>query len=82
MPYFGAINYLELTHGVKGVIEAGVLISFGYLGFEGITRLAEETKNPEKNIPKSNYTFTCDNHNYAKAQFGFYGYVCIASLLI
>ena len=53
VPYFGSINYLELTHGVKGVIDAGVLIFFGYLGFEGITRLAEETKNPEKNIPKA-----------------------------
>ena len=53
LPYFGSINYLELTHGVKGVIDAGVLIFFGYLGFEGITRLAEETKNPEKNIPKA-----------------------------
>lgn len=53
LPYFGSINYLELTHGVKGVIDAGVLIFFGYLGFEGITRLSEETKNPEKNIPKA-----------------------------
>jgi amino acid transporter len=28
-------------------------IFFSYLGFEGITRLAEETENPEKNIPKA-----------------------------
>jgi amino acid transporter len=53
IPYFGSVNYLELTHGTKGVVEAGVLIFFGYLGFEGITRLAEETENPEKNIPKA-----------------------------
>jgi len=53
IPYFGSVDYLELAHGTKGVVEAGVLIFFGYLGFEGITRLAEETENPEKNIPKA-----------------------------
>ena len=53
MPYIGSVNYLEAAQGLKGVIEAGVLIFFGYIGFEGITRLAEETKDPEKNIPKA-----------------------------
>jgi APA family basic amino acid/polyamine antiporter len=53
LPSFGKVNYLEAAHGFKGVIEAGVLIFFSYLGFEGITRLAEETENPEKNIPKA-----------------------------
>ena len=53
LPYFGSINYLELAEGIKGVIEAGVLIFFGYIGFESITRLASETKDPEKNIPRA-----------------------------
>ena len=53
IPYIGSVNYFEASQGLKGIIEAGVLIFFGYLGFEGITRLAEETKNPEKNIPKA-----------------------------
>jgi APA family basic amino acid/polyamine antiporter len=53
LPYIGSVDYLEMAHGMKGVIEAGVLIFFGYLRFEGITRLAEETENPEKNIPKA-----------------------------
>lgn len=53
IPQIGKVDYLEMAHGIKGVIEAGVLIFFGYLGFEGITRLAEETKNPEKNIPRA-----------------------------
>jgi APA family basic amino acid/polyamine antiporter len=53
IPYIGKVDYLEAAHGLKGIIEAGVLIFFGYLGFEGITRLAEETENPEKNIPKA-----------------------------
>lgn len=53
IPYIGDIDYLKLERGITGVIEAGVLIFFSYLGFQGITRLAEETKNPEKNIPKA-----------------------------
>ena len=53
LPALGSVNYLEAAQGIKGVIEAGVLIFFGYLGFEGITRLAEETKDPEKSIPKA-----------------------------
>lgn len=50
---FGNVDYLQLTNGIKGIIEGGVLIFFSYLGFQGITRLAEETKQPEKNIPKA-----------------------------
>jgi len=50
---FGEVDYLQLTNGVKGMIEGGVLIFFSYLGFQGITRLAEETKEPEKSIPKA-----------------------------
>ncbi len=53
LPAVGSVDYLEMANGLKGVIEAGVLIFFGYIGFEGITRLASETKNPEKTIPKA-----------------------------
>jgi len=53
LPYFGSVDYFELAEGMKGVIEAGVLIFFGYIGFESITRLANETKDPEKNIPRA-----------------------------
>ena len=51
--YIGSVNYLEMANGMKGVIEGGVLIFFSYLGFQGITTLAEETKNPKKTIPKA-----------------------------
>lgn len=53
LPYIGSIDYLQFANGIKGVIEAGVLIFFAYIGFESITRLAEETKNAEKNIPRA-----------------------------
>ena len=53
IPAIGSVNYLEMANGMKGVIEGGVLIFFSYLGFQGITTLAEETENPQKNIPKA-----------------------------
>jgi APA family basic amino acid/polyamine antiporter len=53
MQKFGDVDYLKLSNGIKGIIEGGVLIFFSYLGFQGITRLAEETKQPEKTIPKA-----------------------------
>jgi APA family basic amino acid/polyamine antiporter len=53
MQKFGDVDYIQLSNGLKGIIEGGVLIFFSYLGFQGITRLAEETKQPEKTIPKA-----------------------------
>lgn len=53
LPRLGEVDYFQLAKGLKGVVEASVLIFFSYLGFQGITRLAEETKNPEKTIPKA-----------------------------
>ena len=53
LPSFGAVDYTQMAQGIKGLLQAGVLIFFGYIGFEGITRLANETKQPEKTIPKA-----------------------------
>jgi len=39
--------------GLKGIFEASALIFFAFIGFETITRLSEETKNPTKTIPKA-----------------------------
>ena len=53
IPYIGSVNYFELANGVDGLIDASILIFFGYIGFEGISRLAEETEDPKRNIPKA-----------------------------
>jgi len=53
IPDYGSVDYSELAKGFSGIIQAGVLIFFGYIGFESITRLAEETKNPKKTIPRA-----------------------------
>ena len=53
MQKLGSVDYFQILHGMEGLIRAGVLIFFSYLGFQGITQLAEETKRPEKTIPKA-----------------------------
>lgn len=40
-----------MPHGLEGVFEASALVFFAYIGFEGIVKLSEETKAPEKTIP-------------------------------
>ena len=53
-PAIGAVSYTELPPGGYSDILAGsALAFFAYIGFEDIMKLAEETKNPEKNIPRA-----------------------------
>jgi APA family basic amino acid/polyamine antiporter len=51
--HFGRVNYFEVQNGIKGVLSATTLVFFAYLGFEDIANIAEETKNPKKNISKA-----------------------------
>lgn len=54
LPYLGKVNYMEVpTEGYNGILAASALAFFAYIGFEEIVKLAEETKSPEKNIPKA-----------------------------
>lgn len=54
LPKFGQpIDYIQMAQGIEGILKAGVLIFFSYLGFESIARLGEETEQPQKNIPKA-----------------------------
>lgn len=52
LPYLGNVDYFEMPQGLKGVFEASALVFFAYIGFEGIVKLSEETKAPEKTIPR------------------------------
>ncbi len=49
----GRVDLLEAPNGFSGVFSAAALIFFAYLGFEDIVNIAEETKEPEKTIPKA-----------------------------
>ncbi len=50
--YFGRVDYFEMPNGFIGVLQASALVFFAYMGFETIVKLSEETKEPEKTIPK------------------------------
>jgi APA family basic amino acid/polyamine antiporter len=53
-PYLGRIDYLEMPEGgINSIFAASALAFFAYIGFEEIVKLAEETNNPEKNIPRA-----------------------------
>lgn len=51
LPYLGSINYFEAPNGFGGIMAAAVLIFFAFIGFEDIVNVAEETKNPRRNLP-------------------------------
>jgi len=50
IPHFGSVDYLDIPD-LSGVVSAAALIFFAYLGFEEISRMSGETKNPTKVIP-------------------------------
>lgn len=52
LPHIGSVDLLA-TVSWPGVWSAAALIFFAYVGFEGIVKLAEETKNPHQNLPKA-----------------------------
>lgn len=54
LPHLGSVNYFELPpKGFQGIVTGSILGFFAYVGFEEMVKLAEETKNPEKVIPKA-----------------------------
>ncbi len=54
LPRLGTMDYLETsTLGPKGILAAGALIFFAYIGFEEIVQLSEETRNATKTIPRA-----------------------------
>ena len=51
LPRLGTVNYLEAPRGLEGVLSAASIAFFAYIGFEDIANVAEETRNPERNVP-------------------------------
>ena len=44
-------NYFIMPEGLIGIVRGASLIFFAYLGFEGIVKISDETKNARKTIP-------------------------------
>lgn len=40
-----------LPYGTRGVFSAAAIVYFAYLGFDAVATLAEDTKNPSRDIP-------------------------------
>ncbi len=53
IPFLGRVDYIQLSQGVGGVFKASALVFFAYLGFESIVNLAEESRNPERDMPRA-----------------------------
>jgi APA family basic amino acid/polyamine antiporter len=52
LPHLGSVNYLELPSGFPGIFAGAALIFFAYQGFEEMVKLSEETREPERTIPR------------------------------
>ncbi|XP_078178027.1 cationic amino acid transporter 1-like [Carex rostrata] len=45
-------NYSDFApHGARGIFAASAVLFFAYVGFDAVSTMAEETKNPGKDIP-------------------------------
>lgn len=54
VPYIGSVDYFEMPEtGINGIFIAAALSYFAYIGFEEAVKLGEETKKPEKTIPRA-----------------------------
>ncbi len=53
LPRLGSVNYLEASFGGWGILTAVTIVFFAYLGFEDLANLAEEVKQPQRNLPRA-----------------------------
>ena len=53
VPYLGRVDYLEMPFGVTGLFSAAALVFFAFMGFEEMVKFSEETRDPEKTVPRA-----------------------------
>jgi APA family basic amino acid/polyamine antiporter len=51
--FLGTVNYLETPTGLSGVVGAVGLIFFAFIGFEGLVKIGDETKDATRTIPRA-----------------------------
>lgn len=51
--FVGDVDYFEFAGGVSEIMRGSALLFFAFLGFEQMANLAEEAKNPTRNLPRS-----------------------------
>jgi APA family basic amino acid/polyamine antiporter len=53
-PFFSASNFVPLApFGIEGILEGAAIIFFAYSGFVRVAVVADEVKNPRKNVPRA-----------------------------
>jgi APA family basic amino acid/polyamine antiporter len=51
--FINPVNYTPFTpFGIAGVFQGAAMVFFAYIGFDAVSTAAEETKDPQKNLPK------------------------------
>jgi len=53
VPHLGDVDLLETPHGSAGIFGGAALVMFAFVGFEQTVTLAEETRDPERVIPRA-----------------------------
>jgi APA family basic amino acid/polyamine antiporter len=53
LPHLGSVDYFVMPNGISGVFKGAALVFFAFMGFEEMVKLAEETKDPERTIPRA-----------------------------
>lgn len=55
IPNFGTVDYFQFPTGITFLtfLPAVALVFFAYIGFEDIANVAEEVREPERNLPKA-----------------------------
>jgi basic amino acid/polyamine antiporter, APA family len=48
----GSVSYSYSPNGITGILAASSLVFFAYIGFDNMANLSEETKRPEKTVPR------------------------------
>ncbi len=49
--YLGTVDYAQSPSGLEGVVGAVGIIFFAFIGFEGLVKIGDETKDAERTIP-------------------------------
>ena len=53
LKFINPTNYTPFTpFGIAGVFQGAAMVFFAYIGFDAVSTAAEETKDPQKNLPK------------------------------
>lgn len=48
----GTVSYTYSPNGLIGVLGAAVLVFFAFIGFDNMSNISEETRQPEKTVPR------------------------------